>query len=115
VVESEGFLDSLKFIDEVYRNDLGASLSWGITGQAGEKVFTELMPEDEVGIALDGSWVAGTWEEDGNAPWPEWEESYDFVPMPTQNGQEPGYATVSGGNALVIPEKSDNKELAMEF
>ncbi|PXY51720.1 ABC transporter substrate-binding protein, partial [Virgibacillus profundi] len=63
IVESEGFLDSLKFIDAVYSNDLGPSLSWGITGQAGAKVSTDLMPKGEVGIALDGNWMSGNWLE----------------------------------------------------
>src|SRR5699024_7624570 len=42
-------------------------------------------------------------------------ESYDFVPLPTQYGQDPGYSTVSGGQALSIPKKAHNKELAMDF
>src|SRR5699024_12255820 len=42
VVDSDGFLDSLKFIDDVYTNDLGASLSWGLTGQAGDRKSTRL-------------------------------------------------------------------------
>lgn len=115
IVESDGFLDTLKFIDEVYSNELGASLSWAITGQAGAKISTELMPEEEVGIALDGNWMPGNWGEDGNAPWPEWEDAIDLAPLPTQNGQEPGHSTVSGGWALSVPEKAANKDLAIEF
>lgn len=115
VVESEGMLDALRFIDDIFNNDLGASLSWALTGQAGPKISTELMLEDEVGIALDGNWMPGSWQEDGNAPWPEWEDSIDFTALPTQDGQNPGHATVSGGWALSIPEKAANKELATEF
>ncbi|WP_237473912.1 extracellular solute-binding protein [Virgibacillus halodenitrificans] len=115
IVESEGFLDSLKFIDAVYSNDLGPSLSWGITGQAGAKVSTDLMPKGEVGIALDGNWMSGNWLESGNSPWPEWEEHIDIAPMPTQDGQGDGKVTVSGGWTLAIPAKADNKELAWEF
>ncbi|WP_246570145.1 extracellular solute-binding protein [Lentibacillus saliphilus] len=115
IVKSDGFLKSLEFIDQIYSNDLGASLSWGITGQGGAKVSTELMPAGEVGIALDGNWVPGNWQENGNAPWPEWSESIDLAPMPTADGQDPGHTTVSGGWTLSIPAKSDNKDLAMEF
>lgn len=115
VVDSDGFLDSLKFIDDVYTNDLGASLSWGLTGQAGAKISTELMPAEEVGIALDGNWMPGNWGEDGNAPWPEWEDAIDFAPMPTQNGQDPKHTTLSGGWTLAVPENADNKDLAVEF
>ncbi|TQS74269.1 extracellular solute-binding protein [Ornithinibacillus gellani] len=115
VVSSEGFLDSLKFIDHVYQNDLGPSLSWGITGQAGAKVSTELMPKGEVGIALDGNWMSGNWQESGNSPWPEWEDHIDITAMPTMDGQGDGKVTVSGGWTLAIPEKAANKDLAFEF
>lgn len=115
LVKSEGFQDALQFVEKIYANDLGPSLSWGITGQAGAKVSTELMPEGEVGIALDGNWMSSNWVESGNAPWPEWEDSIDIAPMPTQNGQEPGKVTVSGGWTLAVPAKADNKDLATEF
>jgi len=115
VVESEGMLDTLSFIEHIFNNDLGASLSWALTGQAGPKISTELMLEDQVGIALDGNWMPGSWQEDGNAHWPEWEDSIDFAALPTKDGQEPGHSTVSGGWALSIPEKAANKDLALEF
>lgn len=106
---------AFKFIDNVYSNDLGPSLSWGITGQAGAKVSTELMPKGEVGIALDGNRMSGNWQESGNSPWPEWEENIDVTAMPTQNGQGDGKVTVSGGWTLAVPSKADNKDLAWEF
>lgn len=115
VVNSQGFLDSLSFINDVYANDLGASLSWGITGQAGAKVSTELMPEGEVGIALDGNWMSSNWTEDGNNPWDEWEDHIDIAPVPNQDGEGDGKVTVSGGWTLAVPEKAHNKELAIEF
>lgn len=115
IVNSEGFLDVLNFVDTIYSNDLGAPLSWGITGQAGAKVSTQLMPEGEVGIALDGNWMSGNWLESGNSPWPEWEKNIGIAAVPTQNGQEPGKVTVSGGWTLAVPAKAGNKDLALEF
>lgn len=115
VIQSDGFVDSLKFVDTIYENNLGPSLSWGITGQAGTKVAQQLMPKGEVGIALDGNWMSGNWVEDGAVPWPEWNETYGFTAMPTQDGQEPGKSTVSGGWTLAIPAKADKKDLAWEF
>lgn len=35
--------------------------------------------------------------------------------MPTQHGQDPGFTSMSGGWALSIPSKADNKDLAWEF
>lgn len=115
IIQSDGFVDSLKFVDTIYENNLGPSLSWGITGQAGTKVAQQLMPKGEVGIALDGNWMSGNWVEDGAVPWPEWNETYGFTAMPTQDGQEPGKSTVSGGWTLAIPAKADKKDLAWEF
>ncbi|WP_245799312.1 extracellular solute-binding protein [Virgibacillus siamensis] len=115
VIESDGFVDSLQFFDTIYEEDLGPSLSWGITGQAGTKIAQQLMPKGEVGIALDGNWMSGNWVEDGAVPWPEWSETYGFTAMPTQNGQEPGKTTVSGGWTLAIPAKADKKDLAWKF
>lgn len=115
IIQSDGFVDSLKFVDTIYENNLGPSLSWGITGQAGTKIAQQLMPKGEVGIALDGNWMSGNWVEDGAVPWPEWNETYGFTAMPTQDGQEPGKSTVSGGWTLAIPAKADKKDLAWEF
>ena len=58
------------------------------------------MPEGKVGIALDGSWVAGNWLESGVAPWPEWSEKMGTAPMPTQDGAAPGAVSMSGGWTL---------------
>jgi multiple sugar transport system substrate-binding protein len=115
IVKSQGFLDSLKFIDEIYSNKLGPELSQVLTGKAGDIVQTELMPKEKVGIVLNGNWVPGVWREDGPTPWAEGTEVYQLTAMPTQNGQDPGYTSMSGGWALSIPAKSDNKDLAFEF
>src|SRR5699024_11151499 len=47
--------------------------------------------------------------------WPEALDTWGFIPFPTQNGQDPEYTSMSGGWALSIPEKAQNKELAGEF
>jgi multiple sugar transport system substrate-binding protein len=115
VVKSKGFLDSLEFMDKIYSNKLGPELSQVLTGKAGDIVQTELMPKEKVGIVLNGNWVPGVWREDGPAPWTEGTETYKLAAMPTQNGQEPGFTSMSGGWALSIPSKADNKDLAWEF
>jgi multiple sugar transport system substrate-binding protein len=115
VVKSKGFLDSLKFMDEIYSNNLGPALSQVLTGKAADIVQTDLMPKEKVGILLSGNWVSGSWIESGPAPWPEGTEVYKFTGMPTQNGQDPGVTAMSGGWALSIPSNSDNKDLAFEF
>ncbi|NUK30202.1 extracellular solute-binding protein [Parageobacillus sp. VR-IP] len=115
VVKSQGFLDSLKFIHEIYSNGLGPQLSQVLTGKAGDIVQMELMPKEKVGIVLNGNWVPGVWREEGPLPWKEGTKIYKLAAMPTQNGQPPGFTSMSGGWALSIPSKADNKELAWEF
>jgi multiple sugar transport system substrate-binding protein len=115
VVKSKGFLDSLRFIDEIYSNGLGPQLSQVLTGKAGDIVQTELMPKEQVGIVLNGNWVPGVWRENGPAPWKEGTDVYKLTAMPTQYGQDPGFTSMSGGWALSIPSKADNKKLAWEF
>ncbi|AMQ20711.1 ABC transporter substrate-binding protein [Geobacillus sp. JS12] len=115
VVKSRGFLDSLEFIHEIYSSGLGPELSQVLTGKAGDIVQTELMPKEKVGIVLNGNWVPGVWREGGPSPWPEGTKVYKLTAMPTQHGQDPGFTSMSGGWALSIPTKADNKDLAWEF
>lgn len=116
VTDSKGLLDSFAFIDQVFNKEkAGPDLSVAMSGQSGNIVFQKLMPEGKVAIALDGSWNAGNWTEKGAAPIDNVEEKIGFAPMPTQNGQEPGAITMSGGWAWSIPAKADLKEEAWEF
>ncbi|MGG3572467.1 extracellular solute-binding protein [Bacillus gobiensis] len=116
VVDSKGLQDSFAFIDQVFNKDkVGPELSVVMSGQSGNIAFEKLMPEGKLAIGLDGSWNAGRWTENGPAPIENVEEKIGFAPMPTQNGQEPGTITMSGGWAWSIAEKSDLKEEAWEF
>src|SRR5699024_12556337 len=40
---------------------------------------------------------------------------WGFLPLPAQEGQEPGFTSMSGGWAFSIPTHAGNKELAEEF
>ncbi|UOQ45583.1 extracellular solute-binding protein [Halobacillus salinarum] len=115
IVKSDGLSDTFKFIDQVYEQDLGPDLSKALNGQGGTIAYQQLMPQGKLGIGLDGIWQAGTWREGGPAPWPESDKDLGFAAMPTQNGQDPGTTSMSGGWALSIPSKSNNKDLAWEF
>ncbi|SEN47209.1 extracellular solute-binding protein [Lihuaxuella thermophila] len=115
VVKSPGFLDSLKFIDQIFKSGLGPELSQVLTGQAGDIVANQMMPQEKVGIVLNGNWVPAAWKETGPAPWKEGTKVYQFAPMPTQHGEAPGHTSMSGGWALSIGAKSKEKDLGMEF
>ncbi len=115
IVKSNGLLNTFKFIDKVYEQDLGPDLSQVLNGQGSSIAYQELMPNGNLAIGLDGIWQAGTWHESGPAPWPEAFETLGFAAMPTENGQSPGTTSMSGGWALSIPANSDNKDMAWEF
>ena len=116
VVDSPGLLESFRFIEQVYNEEnLGPDFSVVMSGQSGNVAFQQLFPQKKLAIALDGSWNARNWAENGAAPIENVEEKIGFAPMPTQEGQDPGTITMSGGWAWAIPSKADMKEEAWEF
>ncbi|GAB2504243.1 extracellular solute-binding protein [Promicromonospora xylanilytica] len=115
VVGSQGFIDSLEFITTVFTEGLAPTPQQALDTNIGNTVQAEWLPEGKVGIALDGSWVAGNWLESGVAPWPEWSETMGTAPMPTQDGQDPGAVSMSGGWTLAMGSGSKNPDAAFEF
>ncbi|WP_348520890.1 extracellular solute-binding protein [Alicyclobacillus fastidiosus] len=115
VVQSPGFLDSLNFIHTVFADQLGPSLSQVLNAQAGNVEVQQLMPAQKIGIALDGNWLPGNWLPNGPTPWPDGTKDYQLTAMPTENGQSPGYTSMSGGWALSIASKSQHQNLAWQF
>lgn len=115
VIRSQGFLDSLRFIQTIFQNKLGPDLPLVLNANAGDVLATQLMPQEKVAIVLNGNWVPAVWRENGPAPWPEGVEVYQLAPMPTQDGQAPGHTSMSGGWALAIPANAKEKDLAWEF
>jgi multiple sugar transport system substrate-binding protein len=115
VVKSEGFLNSLKFINDIYKKGYGAELSQVLTGQAGDIVANQMMPQEKVGIVLNGNWVPSAWKEGGSAPFKDGVSIYQLAAMPTEKGEGPGFTSMSGGWALSIASKSKEKALGLEF
>ena len=115
VTGSQGFVDSLGFIEEVYQGGLGPTPEQALDKNVGNLVSSEWFPQGKLAIGLDGSWLSGTWLETGTAPWPEWSDVMAQAPMPTQNGQEPGATSMSGGWTLAMGSKSSNKDAAWDF
>ncbi|MFD6447882.1 extracellular solute-binding protein [Promicromonospora sp. NPDC060204] len=115
VLGSQGFVDSLDFITTVFGEGLAPTPQQALDTNIGNTVQAEWLPEGKVGIALDGSWVAGNWLESGVAPWPEWSEKMGTAPMPTQDGSDPGAVSMSGGWTLAMGSGSKNPDAAFEF
>jgi multiple sugar transport system substrate-binding protein len=115
IISSQSMLDTLTFLDYIYKNNFGPPLSKVLNGQASNISAREYLPQGKLVISLDGSWITGNYLDTGASPWPEYDKVLGFAPMPTQNGDGSGITTMAGGWAWSIPAKSDNKDITMEF
>ncbi|NGO78267.1 extracellular solute-binding protein [Streptomyces sp. YC504] len=112
---SQGFKDSLQFVETVYKDKLGPEVSDALDPNFGPTVRGELLPKEKLGINLDGSWLPQDWNEGAGHEWPTWSKELGLAAMPTQNGEAPGKVSMSGGWTWAIPSKAANKDLAFEF
>lgn len=115
IISSQGILDSLTFLEKIYKDNFGPPLTKVLNGQASNISAREYLPQGKLAISLDGCWITGNYLETGASPWPEYSNVLGFAPMPTQNGDGSGIITLAGGWAWSIPAKSDNKDITMEF
>ncbi|MCX4670084.1 extracellular solute-binding protein [Streptomyces sp. NBC_01381] len=115
VTGSQGFKDSLKFVETVYKEKLGPDVSDALDPNFATRVRGELLPEDKLGINLDGSWLPQDWGKGAGHEWPEWSQKLGLAHMPTQNGEAPGKVSMSGGWTWAIPSKASNPDLAFKF
>ncbi|MFE6777978.1 extracellular solute-binding protein [Streptomyces sp. NPDC057702] len=115
VAGGRGFTDALGFLDTVYAEGLGPRPADAVDPNIPTRVATELLPEEKVAIALDGSWMGQFWLDSGARPWPAWSRDLGQAPMPTQHGQPPGRVSMSGGWTWAIPAKSTKPDLAWKL
>jgi len=110
-VNGQGIIDSLTFIDEVMnQRDLGPSLSVAINQNYGSVMFQDMLPNDEVGMILDGSWNLGYYVEGGSEELDNPSEQLGFAMMPTQDGGGDEFTTMAGGWSWAIPANSEHHE-----
>ncbi|MFH8794709.1 extracellular solute-binding protein [Streptomyces sp. NPDC017941] len=115
VVGSQGFKDSLEFVETVYGEKLGPDVEDALDPNMATRVRGEFLPEGKLGINLDGSWLPQDWLEGSGHEWPEWPKELGLAAMPTQSGQAPGRVSMSGGWTWAIPAKAGNPDLAFSF
>lgn len=114
VLGSQGFKDSLDFVRTVFTEELGPTPQQALDNNIGNTVGAEWLPGGKLAIALDGSWLPGTWMDDGAAPWPEWSDTMGSAAMPTQTGADPGRISMSGGWTLAMGANCENPDLAFQ-
>ena len=72
------------------------------------------MPEQKVGMVVDGSWVSTFYVKGGPKPIPNFLSTYLVAKVPTDNLAAP-YTDQSGGFAWSVGEQSANPALAVEL
>ncbi|WP_157245183.1 extracellular solute-binding protein [Nonomuraea typhae] len=111
----KGFTDSLAFVNTLYRENLGPKLADAHNAKLADKNNLEWFPQGKLGISLDGAWTAAAWKPTSPKPWPEWQQKIGWTRMPTQNGQEPGAVSMSGGWVMAMSSYTPNKKEAFDF
>jgi multiple sugar transport system substrate-binding protein len=114
VTESAGFLDALGFYETAFEEGLAPDPADALDPGWGSKVQNELIPQGELAIAIDGSWLPSGWIAGDNA-WPEWEDTMGLAAMPTQDGGGDGFTSMSGGWTLAVGANADDPEAAFDF
>lgn len=112
VTGSQGFLDALTFYQTVFDEGLGPDPADALDPAWGSKVSNELIPQGQLAIAIDGSWLPSNWIS-GDGEWPEWEETLGFAAMPTQD--EGGFTSMSGGWTLAVGANASDPQAAFDF
>ncbi|MFG2119842.1 extracellular solute-binding protein [Streptomyces sp. NPDC048710] len=115
IAGSQGFKDSLKFVETVYKEKLGPDVSDALDPNFATTVNGELLPQGKLGIDLDGSWLPQAWLPGSGHEWKDWSQQLGLAYMPTQHGQAPGKVSMSGGWTWAVPAKAGNPDLAFDF
>ncbi|MEO3796221.1 extracellular solute-binding protein [Nonomuraea sp. B10E15] len=115
VAGGKQFTDALTFVNTIYREELGPKQADAHNAKLADKVNYEWFPNAKLGIALDGAWTASAWKPTSTKPWAEWKDKMGWTAMPTQNGEEPGAVSMSGGWVMAMSSYAKNKQEAWDF
>ncbi len=112
VAESQGFLDALKFIENMYHKHNITSeidLSVMLSGDPFMGIFEKMAVGEDYGIIMHGNWN----EANLSMANPNYLDLVGVTPIPKQYGN--GFTGVAGGWTYAIPATCTNQELAFEF
>lgn len=115
VTGSQGFVDSLAFIETLYSEGLAPAPDVALDGSMWQKLFGEWFPNGQIGGTIEGSWSPSFWMEGGQYAWPEYVDDIGVAAFPTQNGQGDGAVSLSGGWTLAVGANSGNPDAAFDF
>ncbi|MDO4272244.1 MAG: extracellular solute-binding protein [Eubacteriales bacterium] len=116
VIDTENYLKVLNFIDTVYnKEDLGGPIGVVSANNLSDLMKSDYMLENKVGMFLSADGTIGEYKPAGKYAWPEALDVWGFAKIPTVDGSEPGYTTISGGWTWGIPAKASNKDGGFEL
>ncbi|ASJ70742.1 extracellular solute-binding protein [Granulosicoccus antarcticus] len=115
VIGSQGFRDALTFLKSVYDEGYLVSNASLQDPNLANLIAEQMLPEGKVAMSIDGSWIWSRWTESGNATWEGWNDEVGIAMIPTQNGETPGYTSMSGGWTLAMSSHTPDKDLAFDF
>ena len=111
VVESQGIMDSLRFLETLRKEDLILPNDILLTASLASYI-EPIGLAGNIGIRLDGTWIAGSYPALGLT---NWREVYGFTGMPSKEGKADNpFVTFQGGWGFSISAKSLKKEKALE-
>lgn len=113
-IRSQGILDSLGFLQTMVNEGLTYDMDVLLDVNNFDTFATDMIA-GKAAITLNGSWLAKNFRETGSYPWEGYQDVLGFTHMPTQNGENGGYITMSGGWCWAIPALSDAQDLAVDF
>lgn len=114
VVGSQGFIDSLEFVQTVYDEGYALPVDRALDPNVWQSVFGELFPGDALGATIEGSYTPSFWVPGGSFEWDSYADNMGVAAFPTQNGDGPG-VSMSGGWTLAVGAQTDAPDLAFEF
>ncbi len=115
VTGSQGFIDSLQFIETLYSEGLAPAPDVALDGSMWQKLFGEWFPGGQIAATIEGSWSPSFWKDGGQYAWPGYVDDIGVAAFPTQDGQGDGAVSLSGGWTLAVGAQSKNPDAAFDF
>jgi multiple sugar transport system substrate-binding protein len=115
VTSSPGMTSAMNFLNTVYSENLGVDVQDSLNSQIATTVANDLMPNGKLAIDLDGSFTTAAWTPKGTHPWPQYVTALGEAAMPTENGQAPGYTSMSGGWLMSVGARAKDPQAAFDF
>jgi multiple sugar transport system substrate-binding protein len=116
IMDKENLLHVFNFVNDVYNVEkVGPPLSIAAQQKVSDLFQSDYMKNNKLGMYFSGSWEASNWASGMKYEWPEGLDTWGFAKIPTMDGRDPGYTTMSGGWTWAIPANANNKEGGKDF